>query len=86
MQWVLSGRVTAGAMDHQRYPREARRRIGELRILEETPTVPRHIVGTRADIPDQRLNRIKEILIGWIFRRKGEKSSMIWKAQLSSTS
>jgi phosphonate transport system substrate-binding protein len=73
MQWVLSGRVTAGAMDHQRYPTEAGRRIGELRILEKTPTVPRHIVGARAYIPEQRLNRIKEILMRMDLSEEGRK-------------
>ena len=73
MQWVLSGKVTAGAMDQQRYPEEARTRIGELRILEKTPAVPRHIVGARADISEERLNRIKEILIGMNLSEEGRK-------------
>lgn len=73
MQWVLNRKVTAGAMDQQRYPEEARARIGELRILEKTPTVPRHVVGARAYIPEQRLNRIKEILIGMNLSAEGRK-------------
>jgi ABC-type phosphate/phosphonate transport system substrate-binding protein len=52
---------------------EARRRIGELIILEETPSVPRHIVGARADIPAQRLSRIKEILIRMGLSEEGRK-------------
>jgi phosphonate transport system substrate-binding protein len=73
MQWVLSGKVTAGAMDYQRYATEARARIGELQILEEIPSVPRHIVGARADIPAQRLSRIKEILFGMNLSEEGRK-------------
>jgi len=73
LRWVLNGKVAAGAADYQRYTSEARGRIGELRILEKTASVPRHIVGARADIPDQRLSRIKEILIGMNLSDEGRK-------------
>jgi ABC-type phosphate/phosphonate transport system substrate-binding protein len=42
-------------------------------ILVETPSVPRHIVGARADIPAQRLSRIKEILIRMGLSEEGRK-------------
>lgn len=63
MQWVLNGEITAGAMDHQRYVKEARARVNEIKILEKTPSVPRHVVGVRGDFPPNLLSRIKEILM-----------------------
>ena len=63
MQWVLNGKITAGAMDNQRYVNEARARVNELKILEKTPSVPRHVVGARGDLPPNLLSRIKEILM-----------------------
>jgi phosphonate transport system substrate-binding protein len=73
MQWVLSGKTAAGAIDHQRYAKEARSRIDELKILEQTPSVPRHIVGVRPDLAPQLSNRIKEILIRMDRSEEGKK-------------
>ena len=73
MQWVLSGQVAAGAMDNQRYPREARARISELKILEQTPSIPRHVVSVQADIKPNVLSKIKEILMGMDRSEEGKK-------------
>jgi phosphonate transport system substrate-binding protein len=73
MQWVLNGRVSAGAMDHQKYSKEARARASELKILHETPLVPRHVVSVRGDMPPKLLGRIKEILTGMDRSEEGRK-------------
>jgi phosphonate transport system substrate-binding protein len=73
MQWVLSGKVAAGAMDNQRYLREARARISELKILEPTPSIPRHVVSAQADLKPSLLNKIKEILMRMERTEDGKK-------------
>lgn len=73
MQWVLNRKVTAGAMDHQNFGKEARARVNELKILEKTPSVPRHVVRVRGDLPPNILSRIKEILIRMDRSEEGRK-------------
>jgi phosphonate transport system substrate-binding protein len=73
MQWVLNGRTAAGAIDHQKYVKEARSRIDELKILEQTPSVPRHVVSARPDISPKLLSTIKEILTRMDRSEEGRK-------------
>lgn len=63
MVWVMKDKVSAGVIDNQSYLREARTNSAMLKIIGKTPSVPRHIVSFRADLPLALVNRIKEILI-----------------------
>ncbi|NTV64822.1 MAG: phosphate/phosphite/phosphonate ABC transporter substrate-binding protein [Oscillochloris sp.] len=63
IQWVISGKVVAGATSNQDYrdiPAETRQ---QLRVLYETPPVPRQLVLTRAGMAPQLRERIADLLI-----------------------
>jgi phosphonate transport system substrate-binding protein len=60
--WVLRGRVAAGATDSEHILKlrdEVRR---QLKIVYETPKVPRHVVSHRADLSGATLARISQLL------------------------
>ncbi len=63
LQWVLSGRVAAGATDDYHYevafPPEAREKLV---TLAETESVPRQVVVARPDMDPALLDAIKQIL------------------------
>lgn len=63
MVWVLRGKVSAGAMDNQRYLQQAGRSLNSLKTIYKTFSVPRHIVSYRADLSSELVARIKEIMI-----------------------
>lgn len=74
MVWVLRGKVVAGAMDHQSYEKEARADLGNLKIIGETFSLPRHIVSYRGGLPAKLVGRIKEILIKMDQSAEGRKT------------
>ncbi len=63
LQWVLSGRVDAGATDDYHYevafPPEAREKLV---MLAETESVPRQVVVARPDMDPNLLEAVKQIL------------------------
>ena len=63
VEWVLRGKVPAGAIDYQRYLKEARDRLNDLKIVAQSFPVPRHLVSHRADLSPLLVARIKEILL-----------------------
>ncbi|MBI4489254.1 MAG: phosphate/phosphite/phosphonate ABC transporter substrate-binding protein [Deltaproteobacteria bacterium] len=73
MVWVLRGKVPAGAMDNQNYPKEARGNLNSLKIIYKTSSFPRQIVSYRADLPSKLVARIKEILIKMDQSEDGKK-------------
>jgi len=74
MVWVLRGKVAAGAMDNQNYEKEARGDLKDLKVIEKTFSLPRHIVSHRADLPAKLVARIKEILLRMDQSETGKKA------------
>jgi phosphonate transport system substrate-binding protein len=73
MVWVMKEKVSAGVIDNQSYLREARTNSDRLKIIDKTPSVPRHIVSFRARLPSTLVNRIKETLIQMDRSEEGRK-------------
>lgn len=74
MSWVLRKKAAAGAIDNQKYLKEARDSIESLKIIYETLSIPRHIVSYRADLSKKLVDRIKEILIEMDKSEEGRKT------------
>jgi phosphonate transport system substrate-binding protein len=64
LQWVLSGRVDAGATDNYHFDTAFPENIREqLVVLGRTDAVPRQVVLARADLPSDLLEAITQLLI-----------------------
>jgi phosphonate transport system substrate-binding protein len=74
MVWVLRRKVSAGAMDNQNYPKEAKGNLNSLKSIYETFSIPRQIVSYRADLPPKLVARIKEILLKMDQSEEGRKA------------
>ncbi len=64
IQWVISGKVDAAAVDNQSYldiPEESRKAMV---ILGETEEVARHVVLVRSGLPPEQVEAIKQIMVG----------------------
>ncbi|MFQ5598013.1 MAG: phosphate/phosphite/phosphonate ABC transporter substrate-binding protein [Nitrospiria bacterium] len=71
--WVLRGKVSAGALDHRNYLKDAKGSLSQLKRLHETFSIPRHIVSYRADLPPRLVARIKDILLGMERSEEGRR-------------
>ena len=63
IQWVISGRVSAGVVDSElfaRIPEESRQ---QMVVLAETVDVPRHLMIVRPDMDPALLDAITDILV-----------------------
>jgi phosphonate transport system substrate-binding protein len=74
MAWVLRGRVSAGATDHQSYAVHARANIKDLAILHESAPIPRHILSYRRGLDDKLVVKIKETLLAMDKSETGGKA------------
>ena len=74
MVWVLRGKVSAGAMDNQRYLEKAGKSVDDLKIIFETFSFPRHIVSYRGDLPPPMVERIKDVLMKMHQSEEGRKA------------
>lgn len=50
MEWVLRGRVAAGAMSHNNVEKYAKASLPSLKVIWESPPIPRHLVSVRSDL------------------------------------
>lgn len=50
MEWVLRSRVDAGAMSHQNVEKYAKAALPNLKVIWESPPIPRHLVSVRNDL------------------------------------
>lgn len=63
IQWVISGKVDAAAVDYRSYleiPEESR---NAMVILGETEEVARHVVLVRSGLPPEQVEAIKQIML-----------------------
>ncbi|VXD14035.1 putative secreted protein [Planktothrix serta PCC 8927] len=63
IQWVISGKVDAAAVDHRSYldiPEQSR---NAMVILGETEEVARHVVLIRSGLPPEQVEAIKQIMV-----------------------
>jgi len=63
MFWVLRKRVAAGVLSDGDFTELAKERIGELKVLLRTVTVPRHVVSHRADLSPGLLAAVEDVLV-----------------------
>lgn len=73
IQWVVSGRIEAGAIDNQSFaniPEETRR---QLRVFAETAKIPRQLVLIAPDITPEQREEIKKLLIALDQTEAGQK-------------
>jgi len=61
--WVLKGKVSAGAGNEDYFAEMAGERIGELRIVARTPSLPRNLVGARRGLDPEVEAAIVEVLL-----------------------
>lgn len=64
VQWVLSGKVVAGAVDHQTFAAVPPETRTALTVLAETARMPRHMVLARPNSDAALVEAIKTVLTG----------------------
>ncbi|MBC8076693.1 MAG: phosphate/phosphite/phosphonate ABC transporter substrate-binding protein [Chloroflexales bacterium] len=63
IQWVLSGKVIAGAIDHRTFEEIPEATRASLKIVSETETVARHVLLARQDMDPALLQAVKVLLV-----------------------
>lgn len=58
--WVMRGKVSAGATDHENYVKYSRADIKDLAIIQESAPIPRQIISHRNGLPEKLVIKIKE--------------------------
>jgi phosphate/phosphite/phosphonate ABC transporter binding protein len=63
LTWLLHGRTDAAGVGEHDYERFLKRETAQMRILLETPNVPRNLVSVRGALAPALAGRIRELLI-----------------------
>lgn len=63
LTWLLHGRTHAAGVGEHDYERFLKRETAQMRIVLETPNVPRNLVSARADLAPAVVARIRELLV-----------------------
>ena len=63
LTWLLHGRTDAAGVGEHDYERFLERETAQLRVVLETPQVPRNLVSARADLAPALVARIRDLLI-----------------------
>lgn len=63
MAWVLTGLVSAGAMNDEKYQKLAKNHHDDLRILATTIDIPRHLVTYRGNLDERLVKTIRSVLL-----------------------
>ncbi|MBT3309688.1 MAG: phosphate/phosphite/phosphonate ABC transporter substrate-binding protein [Gammaproteobacteria bacterium] len=61
--WVLRKRVEAGAINQQKFNKLKPKIRNQLKIIHHSPSVPRHIVSFRANLPQQTVDAVSKALL-----------------------
>jgi phosphonate transport system substrate-binding protein len=73
IQWVVSGRIEAGAIDNQSFAKIPEETRSQLRIFAETAKIPRQLVLIAPDITPEQREEIKKLLIALDQTEAGQK-------------
>jgi len=63
LTWLLHGRTDAAAVGEHDYERFQKRETAQMRIVLETPDVPRSLVSVRGDLAPALVARIRDLLL-----------------------
>jgi phosphonate transport system substrate-binding protein len=72
LAWLMHGRTDAAAVGEHDYERFLKRETAQMRIVLETPSVPRNLVSVRGDLAPALVGRIRELLLGLESTRDGQ--------------
>ena len=72
LTWLAHGRADAAGVGEHEYERFAQRDSGRMRIVLETPLVPRNLVGVRGDLAPALVARIRQLLIALEHTHEGK--------------
>lgn len=61
--WTMRGLVDAGGVGGHDIEKFNNNNPGMLRVIHETPSVPRNLVSCRADLDDALIDRIRDVLL-----------------------
>ncbi len=61
--WVLRRRTEAGTLNHHKFNAIKPKMREQLKVIHRSPSVPRHIVSFRKDLPQPLVEQISSILI-----------------------
>lgn len=61
--WVVMGKTAAGAMSEEELTKQAKGDMEKLRIIHETPMIPRHVVNLRGNLPPPLSQALTQTLL-----------------------
>lgn len=71
--WVVRGKVAAGAVGHHDLEQFRKFQPDALRVIHETPALPRHLVSHRKDLDPKLVRRLREVLLAMENSDEGRK-------------
>lgn len=63
LAWLLRGRADAAGVGEHDYERFLQRETAQMRVVLETPKVPRNLVSVRGDLSPALVARVRELLV-----------------------
>ncbi len=72
MEWVLRGRVDAGAMSQSNFEKHTKGDRAALRIIVQTHSIPRHVVSIASNVSETLYEPIKVALLDMHRSEKGQ--------------
>jgi phosphonate transport system substrate-binding protein len=82
MFWVLRKKVIAGAMSHNNYIKEAKKRISKLRIIKQSKKFPRHVICVRPNFPANITKHLEETLFDMHSTKAGKAALLTFSKTL----
>jgi phosphonate transport system substrate-binding protein len=73
IQWVVSGKMAAGAIDNQSFAKIPEETRSQLKVLAETTKVPRQLVLIAPDVTPEQREAIKRLLLNLNDSEEGKK-------------
>jgi len=78
--WVMRAKVDAAALGIHEWEKSGAAGTAGLRILHETPPVPRFLVSVRGDLPETMVAKVREILVSMEHAEEGRRVlQAVWK-------
>ena len=73
-QWVLEGRVVAGAIDSETLAELSEEERSQLKIIAETDAFPRHVVLAGPNLEPNQIEVLKSVLVNMDDSNQGQKA------------